>query len=54
VYGNDIEKVKIPLFTDSKITKKILKEIDTLEEKAKTHVIADIDEQREKILKKYL
>ncbi|MFT3904386.1 MAG: N-6 DNA methylase [Niabella sp.] len=54
VYGNDIEKVKIPLFTDIKVTKKILKEIDILEDKAKTHVIADIEEQREKILKKYL
>lgn len=54
VYGNDIEKVKIPLFTDSKVTQKILKEIDALEEQAKTHVIADIDGQREKVLRKYL
>ena len=54
VYGNDIEKVKIPLFTDFKITHKILEEIDALEAKAKTHVVADIDKQREQILKKYL
>lgn len=54
VYGNDIEKVKIPLLSDSKTAKKIVKEIEVLEEKAKTRVIADIDEQREKILKKYL
>lgn len=54
VYGNDIEKVKIPQFSDTKLVNKILKEIDLLEEKAKTHVISDIEKQKEGILKKYL
>jgi len=54
VYGNDIEKVKIPNLTDKKLNTKILKELETLEEKSKTLVISDIEEQRAEILKKYL
>jgi type I restriction enzyme M protein len=54
VYGNDIEKVKIPSFTDKKIIQKILNEIELLEEKAKTHVVSNIDKQREMIIRKYL
>ena len=54
MYGNDIEKVKIPNLTDKKLNTKILKELETLEEKSNTHVISDIEEQRSKILKKYL
>ncbi|MDR0725967.1 MAG: N-6 DNA methylase [Prevotellaceae bacterium] len=53
VYKEDIEKIKLPAFNE-KQTEKIVSEIETLEEKAKTVVLADLDKQIEQILKKYL
>ncbi|WP_433765540.1 N-6 DNA methylase [Flavobacterium ginsenosidimutans] len=54
VYGNDIEKVKIPSFADKKIIQKILNEIDALDEKSKTHVVSNIEKKREAIIRKYI
>jgi len=53
VYKDDIEKIKIPVF-DKQQAKKVLEEIEQLEEKAKTIVISDFDGEIEKILEKYL
>ncbi|MDR2172402.1 MAG: N-6 DNA methylase, partial [Planctomycetaceae bacterium] len=50
VYKEDIEKIKLPTFNETKV-KKILDEIEALQEKAKTVVIPDINKQIESILK---
>lgn len=53
VYGDDLERIKIPL-PPKAIQEKIVKEIKNLEEKAKTLVIKNIQEQKNNILIKYL
>jgi type I restriction enzyme M protein len=53
VYKDDIEKIKVPVFDNIQI-KTIMKEINDLEEKAKKIVVPDIDNEIEKILKRYL
>jgi type I restriction enzyme M protein len=53
VYKEDIEKIKVPVFDKHKISN-IMKDINDLEEKAKTIVIPDFDGEIEKILQKYL
>jgi hypothetical protein len=53
VYKDDIEKVKIPIFSKQQ-AKQVLAEIETLEAKAKTVVVPDFDGEIEQILKKYL
>jgi restriction endonuclease S subunit len=50
---NNLGNIQIP-FPPNEIQTKIVSEIETLEEKAKTVVIADLDKQMEQILKKYL
>ncbi|MDR0560484.1 MAG: N-6 DNA methylase, partial [Prevotellaceae bacterium] len=50
---NNLENIQIPLPL-KEIQEKIVFEIETLEEKAKTVVITDFDGEIEKILKKYL
>jgi type I restriction enzyme M protein len=50
---NNLENIQIP-FPPEEIRKKIVSEIETLEEKAKRVVIPDLDKQIEEILKKYL
>lgn len=50
---SQFSEFKIPL-PPLKVQEKIIEEIIKLEEKSKTHVISDIEEQRAKILKKYL
>ncbi|MDR1652828.1 MAG: N-6 DNA methylase [Prevotellaceae bacterium] len=50
---NNLENIPIP-FPPEEIQKKIVSEIEVLEEKAKTMVIPDLDKQIEQILKKYL
>gem|GEM_PF-4965018 len=47
------DEVKIPV-PPIKIQEKIIKEIEELEEKSKTVVINDLQEQKNNILKKYL
>ncbi len=53
VYGDDLAKIKIP-FPKQETQEKIIKEIDELEKKAKTVVIKNLQEEKNKILKKYL
>jgi type I restriction enzyme M protein len=53
VYKDEIEMVRIPLI-DEAIASKILFDVETLEEKAKTIVINDLQEQIEAIIKSYL
>lgn len=53
VYGDDLEKIKIPLLS-KEIQNKIILEIEKLEKESKTIVINDIEKQKEIILKKYL
>lgn len=53
VYRNDIEKVKVPILSRDN-AKKILHEIELLEDKAKTIIINNLEEQKEAIIKKYL
>ena len=50
---NNLENIQIP-FPPKEIQEIIVSEIETLEEKAKTVVISDLDKQIEAILKKYL
>jgi type I restriction enzyme M protein len=50
---NNLENITIP-FPPKGIQEKIVSEIENLEEKAKSVVIADLDEQINQILKKYL
>jgi type I restriction enzyme M protein len=50
---NNLENIQIP-FPLMDIQKRIVAEIEALEEKAKTIVISDVDEEIEKILSKYL
>jgi restriction endonuclease S subunit len=47
------DEIKIPV-PDIDIQKKLVNEIEKLEKKAKTVVINDLEEQKNKILKKYL
>jgi type I restriction enzyme M protein len=53
VYWYDLEKIRIPKL-NKEVYKKIVNEIEKLEEKAKTVVINDLQEQKKNILKKYL
>jgi type I restriction enzyme M protein len=50
---NNLENIQIP-FPEVDIQRKIITEIEVLEEKSKTVVISDFDGEIEKILKKYL
>ncbi len=51
VYGNDIERVKIPVFDKPK---ELFNALEALEEKSKSIVIHDIETQRKIIIQKFL
>ncbi len=53
VYGDDLANIKIPLPTKER-QKKIVSEIEKLEEKATKIVINNLEEKKEEILRKYL
>ncbi len=53
VYGNDIERIKIPLLSKDK-SLNILKKINQLEEKSKTIVVNDLDSKIKEIILKEL
>ncbi|MDR2065369.1 MAG: N-6 DNA methylase [Prevotellaceae bacterium] len=53
VYKEDLEKIKIPAFNKTQ-AKQVITEIEELEEKSKTFRIDNLEEEIERILKKYL
>jgi len=53
INSTNLKNLKIPI-PPKDIQQKIVSEIEELEEKSKTIVINDLEEQKEKIIKKYL